>query len=175
MHSVSLFPKEEQTSQSPSPPPTSLSNLPQCSECSKHDMLQCQSLMFQVRWPICVSQVFPPSPPFPPLPPPPPASPYTCPLRLAPSCSLVFCLRGVKHSGMLPQAKVQREHLKLCTQPTLGLTQPHADYQQHSWQEADTFTTMLTNLVHSRTTASTAKAVGMLHHHLLQPGVMDLS
>ena len=138
-------------------------------------MLQRQSLMFQehqVRWPSYVSQDCSPSPRFPrsPAAPPPTHTHFS-----APSCSLVFCLRGVKHSDMLPQAKVQREHLKLCRQPTPGLAQPHADYQPHSWQEADTFTTMLANLVHSRTTASTAKAVGMLHHHLLQPGVMDLS
>ena len=79
----------------------------------------------------------------------------------------MFCLKGFQQSGVLQQAKVQRRHLRLSTQPTSGSPQqPHADYQQHSWQEADTFTAMLANLMHSRASASTARAVGMLHHHL---------
>ena len=113
----------------------------------------------------CSSRNFPP----PPHPPPPfPLQVHTCLPKLAPSCSLVFCLEGVMHSGVLQQAKVQRQHLRLSRQPTPGLAQAHADHQQHSWQEADTFTTMLTKLLHSRTMASNAKAVGMLHNHLAQ-------
>ena len=83
----------------------------------------------------------------------------------------MFCLTSVR---VLQQAKVQRQHLRLSTQPSQGLAQPHGDQQQHSWQEADTFTTMLTNLAHSRTMASKARAVGMLHHHLLNPMLKHL-
>ena len=65
--------------------------------------------------------------------------------------------------ALLRQSKVQRRHLRLSRQAPVGLGQ--LDVQQHSWHqdagEADTFTTMLTNLVRSRTLASTARAIGM--------------
>lgn len=58
---------------------------------------------------------------------------------------------------------MKRDHLKIFALPSVVLSQNSAQ-MQHSWEgsgvEPDTFTSMLTNLVHSRRMASTARAVG---------------
>ena len=65
---------------------------------------------------------------------------------------------------MLQQSKVNRQHLRLAKLPAIQLAQPdqQQQYQQQGAAQADTFNTMLTNLVHSRTLASKARTVGML-------------
>lgn len=58
---------------------------------------------------------------------------------------------------------MKREHLKIFSQPSVALSQNSAQLQ-HSWEgsavDPDTFTSMLTNLIHSRRMAVTARAVG---------------
>ncbi|KAL3150565.1 hypothetical protein ABBQ32_000377 [Trebouxia sp. C0010 RCD-2024] len=58
------------------------------------------------------------------------------------------------------KSKVKRQHLRLDQQPALQLAQP--EQQQQGAVQDDTFTSMLTNLVHSRTLARQARAVGDL-------------
>lgn len=73
----------------------------------------------------------------------------------------MFLLGSVKHGDfVLQQSKVKRQHLRLDQQPALQLAQP--EQQQQGAVQDDTFTSMLTNLVHSRTLARQARAVGML-------------
>lgn len=70
-------------------------------------------------------------------------------------------LGSAKHGGfVLQQSKVKRRHLRLDKQPALHWAQP--EQQQQGAVQDDTFTSMLTNLVYSRTLARTARAVGML-------------
>ncbi|KAL3137852.1 hypothetical protein ABBQ38_005105 [Trebouxia sp. C0009 RCD-2024] len=58
------------------------------------------------------------------------------------------------------KSKVKRRHLRLDKQPALHWAQP--EQQQQGAVQDDTFTSMLTNLVYSRTLARTARAVGDL-------------
>ena len=64
---------------------------------------------------------------------------------------------------------MKRDHLKIFALPCVVLSQNSAQ-MQHSWEgsgvEPDTFTSMLTNLVHSRRMASTARAVGAAFREL---------
>ncbi len=64
---------------------------------------------------------------------------------------------------------MKRDHLKIFASPSLVLSQNSAQLQhslENSGGEPDTFTSMLTNLVHSRRTASTARAVGAAFRQL---------
>lgn len=65
---------------------------------------------------------------------------------------------------------MKRDHLKIFASPSVVLSQNSAQLQ-HSWEgsgvEPDTFTSMLTNLVHSRRMASTARAVGAAFRELI--------
>ncbi|DBB12764.1 TPA: hypothetical protein ACH3X3_005536 [Trebouxia sp. C0006] len=73
--------------------------------------------------------------------------------------------RAPSHTFYASKAKVKRDHLKIFASPSLLLSQNSAQLQhslENSGSEPDTFTSMLTNLVHSRRTASTARAVGDL-------------
>ena len=58
---------------------------------------------------------------------------------------------------------MKRDHLKIFALPSVVLSQNSAQLQhslEGSGVQPDTFTSMLTNLVHSRQMASTARAVG---------------
>lgn len=83
--------------------------------------------------------------------------------RLFPQMHATLCLRASSMWLWLRQSKVKRRHLRLAQQHTIDLAEPEQQqHQQQGGAQADTFTTMLTNLVHSRTLASQARAVGML-------------
>ncbi|DBA79153.1 TPA: hypothetical protein ACH3X1_008985 [Trebouxia sp. C0004] len=73
--------------------------------------------------------------------------------------------RAPSHTFYASKVKVKRDHLNIFASPNVVLSQNSAQLQ-HSWEgsgvEPDTFTSMLTNLVHSRRMASTARAVGDL-------------